>query len=190
MFAGGQWERKLLFLIPNQDWHGQGKVKEKLNFFNVREKWGNFAPSQGNPEFYPKVGEKSGNFISFNLPLGFIGILCCWYGTCNVVLRNILESTGVCGFNAKGFIMLGQWKVREFVLPWRVATLKLRSTTDSSQRLLTVQYTRQFKESTTLSYEQPLSLWCLLLAFNNQKLSMTDSQTRKSKLSVTNWQVL
>ena len=48
-------------------------VREKLFFFKVREKSGNFASSQGNSKFLVKVSEKSGNFI-FRLPQALIMI--------------------------------------------------------------------------------------------------------------------
>ena len=41
--------------------HGQGKISGKLNFFQVREKSGNFVDGQGNLESIWKVREKSGN---------------------------------------------------------------------------------------------------------------------------------
>ena len=37
----------------------------KMNFFQVREKSGNFNFSQGNLEKVVKVREKSGNFLNF-----------------------------------------------------------------------------------------------------------------------------
>ena len=42
--------------------HGQGKISGKQNFFQVREKSGNFVDGQGNLERTWKVREKSGNF--------------------------------------------------------------------------------------------------------------------------------
>ena len=44
-----------------QGCHGQGKMSGKLNFFQVREKSGNFVDGQGNLERTLKVREKSGN---------------------------------------------------------------------------------------------------------------------------------
>ena len=45
----------------NQGCHGQGKISGKMNFFQVREKSGNFVDGQGNLERTWKVKEKSGN---------------------------------------------------------------------------------------------------------------------------------
>ena len=44
-----------------QGCHGQGKISGKLNFFQVREKSGNFVDGRGNLERTWKVREKSGN---------------------------------------------------------------------------------------------------------------------------------
>ena len=44
-----------------QGCHGQGKTPGKWNFFQVREKSGNFMDSQVNLERSWKVREKSGN---------------------------------------------------------------------------------------------------------------------------------
>ena len=44
-----------------QGCHGQGKISGKLNFFQVREKSGNFVDGQGNLERTWKVREKPGN---------------------------------------------------------------------------------------------------------------------------------
>ena len=46
----------------NTGCHGQGKKSGKWNFFQVREKSGNFDMSQGNLEKMQKDREKSGNF--------------------------------------------------------------------------------------------------------------------------------
>ena len=43
-----------------QGCHGQGKISGKRNFFQVREKSGNFVDGQGNLERTWKVREKSG----------------------------------------------------------------------------------------------------------------------------------
>ena len=48
-----------------QGCHGQGKKSGKWNFFQVREKSGNFNFSQGNLEKVVKVREKSGNLRIF-----------------------------------------------------------------------------------------------------------------------------
>ena len=48
-----------------QGCHGQGKKSGKRNFFQVREKSGNFNFSQGNLEKVVKVREKSGNLRIF-----------------------------------------------------------------------------------------------------------------------------
>ena len=44
-----------------QGCHSQGKLSGKRNFFQVREKSGNFVDGQGNLERTWKVREKSGN---------------------------------------------------------------------------------------------------------------------------------
>ena len=44
-----------------QGCHSQGKLSGKRNFFQVREKSGNFVDGQGNIERTWKVREKSGN---------------------------------------------------------------------------------------------------------------------------------
>ena len=44
-----------------QGCHSQGKFSGKQNFFQVREKSGNFVDGQGNLERTWKVREKSGN---------------------------------------------------------------------------------------------------------------------------------
>ena len=49
------------FTLLTAGCHGQGKISEKLNFFQVREKSGNFADGQGNLERTWKVREKSWN---------------------------------------------------------------------------------------------------------------------------------
>ena len=49
----------------SQGCHGQGKKSGKQNFFQVREKSGNFNFSQGNYEKVVKVMEKSGNLRIF-----------------------------------------------------------------------------------------------------------------------------
>ena len=54
-------EGKTLFLLTRQGCHGQGKISGKLNFFQVKEKSGNFLDGQGNLERTWKVGENSGN---------------------------------------------------------------------------------------------------------------------------------
>ena len=51
--------------LLTQGCHGQGKKSGKWNFFQVREKSGNFNFSQGNLEKMIKVREKSGNLRSF-----------------------------------------------------------------------------------------------------------------------------
>ena len=63
-----QTQQQLLDIM--QGCHGQGKKSGKLNFFQVREKSGNFDMSQGNLEKMQKVREKSENF---KFPLK-------WYG--------------------------------------------------------------------------------------------------------------
>ena len=45
-----------------QGYHGQGKISGKRNFFQVREKSGNFVDGQGNLGRTWKVREKSENF--------------------------------------------------------------------------------------------------------------------------------
>ena len=52
-------------MLPIQGCHGQGKKSGKCNFFQVREKSGNFNFSQGNLEMVVKVREKSGNLRIF-----------------------------------------------------------------------------------------------------------------------------
>ena len=47
-------------LRQNQGSHGQGKVREKLKKFKVREKSGNFELSQGNLIFWQKSGKSQG----------------------------------------------------------------------------------------------------------------------------------
>ena len=44
-----------------QGCYGQGKISGKRNFFQVREKSGNFVDGQGNIERTWKVREESGN---------------------------------------------------------------------------------------------------------------------------------
>ena len=47
--------------ILRQGCHGQGKISKKRNFFQDREKSGNFVDGQGKLERSWKVREKSGN---------------------------------------------------------------------------------------------------------------------------------
>ena len=49
------------FLHREQGCDGQGKISGKCNFFQVRERSGNFADGQGFLERAWKVREKSGN---------------------------------------------------------------------------------------------------------------------------------
>ena len=48
-------------LCNYQECHSQGKISGKWQFFQIREKSGNFVDGQGNLERTWKVREKSGN---------------------------------------------------------------------------------------------------------------------------------
>ena len=68
----GFYEDLTKIIFKYQGCHGQGKKSGKCNFFQVREKSGNFNLSQGNLEKVVKVREKGNlSFQKSSLLNGF-----------------------------------------------------------------------------------------------------------------------
>lgn len=86
----------------------------KRGLFSRKEMSGNLAVSQGNSKFLVKVSEKSGNFIISLLqgPITIIFFRARQFPFIkSLIIRLAFEF--FCKFTTKGFILPGQWKVRE-----------------------------------------------------------------------------
>ena len=105
--------RYALFLLweMHQGCHGQGKISGKWNFFQVREKSGNFVDGQRNLESTWKVREKSGEFENKGL----------WQAVFRKFINSVQEGKG-CTFSWDSLSpspsILGVTLKGKNLLPW------------------------------------------------------------------------